>query len=465
MFLLATLALLPQIIFGFAIAHLVWADKKLSSILLKLSIGIPLGMGMESIILFFSKWATLKHQTYIIIESMFIVMIFVATFMVRRNAFKPITYDINVESIKKNRSLLLILVLATIISITAFFITVFLYPHGREDAWSNWNLVARFIYYSNNLSNALDYIARSSFPGYPFMLSLNVASGWIFMGSTTTRIPIVLAGLFTFSIPAILFLGLLKNKGLQTASIAAIIIMAPWLAQYGTYLMSDIPMAAFYIATTVMISIYYSDEHPGLAILAGMLAGFSSWVKNDGQPFVLSTIVVMMLISLKKRNLSGLLQFALGLLIPLTTGFTYRHFLAAPGNIVTSASDMLPKLLDPVRIQTVFIFFLKQTFFFSNPAYAYTLILLAILLLGGIDTKSTNAFFTMLIFLMQYAAYFAVYLITPLDLGWHLKTSMPRVFAQIAPLLVFAIFNLLKERNLFPIYQHSDTVTSTPTAE
>ena len=45
MFLLAALAFLPKLILGFSIAHLIWADQRISSLLLKFFLGIPLGHG------------------------------------------------------------------------------------------------------------------------------------------------------------------------------------------------------------------------------------------------------------------------------------------------------------------------------------------------------------------------------------------------------------------------------------
>lgn len=204
---LALLAYLPKIILGFSIAHLLWADRKISSLFLKVFLGIPLGMGGTSILLFFSKWAALGRTTYIIIELMTVAAVFIAMLIVCGNIFKEIVFDVDAALIRQNKGVLSVLGLATLISFAEFSITVFMYPHGREDAWSNWNLIARFIYHSDDLSNAFTYIAGSTFPGYPFMMGLEVSNGWMFVNSVTTRIPIALAGLFTFSIPAILFFG------------------------------------------------------------------------------------------------------------------------------------------------------------------------------------------------------------------------------------------------------------------
>lgn len=449
MFLLSALALLPNLILGFSIAHLIWKDERISSVILKLFLGIPLGMGFVSILLFFSKWAGLSHNVYISIETAIVFIALAALVIIRRNPFKRIRFDMDISIIKNNKFILTVLATATVVLIMGFFITTILRPHGREDAWSNWNLLARFIYYSNDLSSTLKYISTSSFPGYPFMLSLDVASGWVFLNSVTTRIPILVAGFFSFSIPGILFFGLFKTKGIQFASVATVLVMSPWLAHYSASLMSDAPMAAYYLGASVLISLYLDDGTPSLATLAGLIAGFTGWVKNDGIPFILITSAIMFLVSFKKKSVTGIAHFVLGLFLPLAVIFIYHEFLAAPGNIVTNGSEMWLRLLDPSRFQTVLNYFIWQLYSFGDPDLGYALILLGILLIGGIDTKNKTALIIASIFVLQYAAYFAVYLVTPLPLAWHLGTSMARVFAHIAPLLAFAVFSLLPQQDLF----------------
>ena len=160
---------------------------------------------------------------------------------------------------------------------------------------------------------------------------------------------------------------------------------------------------------------------------------------------------MMLVMSLRKRDATGIIRFVMGLAIALIGSCTYHQFLAAPGNIVDGAGDMLPRLLDMTRFQTVLVFFLKQTYLFGSPAYAYAIrFSLRSCSSEGLTSGMRMHFHCPSIFLLQYAAYFAVYLITPLDLLWHLNSSMPRVFVHIAPLLAFAVFSLVREQNLFP---------------
>jgi hypothetical protein len=208
-------------------------------------------------------------------------------------------------------------------------------------------------------------------------------------------------------------------------------------------------MASYYLGACVLLNLYLEKSTPDLAALTGLVTGFTGWVKNDGLPFILIVSMVVLLTALKKKNWIALPAFALGMLLPMAAILVYHQFLAAPSNIIGSGSEILTRALDPARFTTVLFFFLQQIYGFGVPGTGYALILLVILLIGGIDLKNRNALVIASIFVMQYAAYFAVYLITPLPLEWHLGTSMPRVFAHLAPLLAFSVFSLLPQQNLF----------------
>jgi hypothetical protein len=158
MLFLSLLAFLPNLILGFSFAHLLWNDARISSIFLKGFLGIPLGMGISSILLFFWKLAGLSHSGYIVFELVFVTLVFVAMLLDQKKIIGGVKFDIGTNSFKTNIMLLISLCLSICISMANFLFTVFLHPHGREDAWSNWNLIARFIYYSDNMSNAFAYI-------------------------------------------------------------------------------------------------------------------------------------------------------------------------------------------------------------------------------------------------------------------------------------------------------------------
>lgn len=447
MFLLSLLAFLPKLIFGFSLAHLIWNDTRVSSIFLKGFLGIPLGMGVGSILIFFWKLAGLSHSGYVVFEISFVAITLAVTLILQKGFIKGIDFDISIKPLLENKMLLSGLILVIGISITNFMFTVLLHPHGNEDTWSNWNLLARFIYYSANLSDTFAYLSSSTFPGYPFMISLDVANGWIFLNSVTTRVPILVAGLFTFSIPGILFFSLVRIRGIQLASIATILVMGPWLAQFGSLLYADIPVAVYYLSTGALVSLYLQTDSLGLVRLAGFMAGFSAWTKNDGLPFVMITTLTILIISIQKKQKNVAISFFQGLATPMAAVGVYKIFFAAPGNIVANGNAMLDRLQDFSRFQVVLEFFASNIASFGYPPVGFIWILLALLLVGGINVGDRNSGYIAFILVLQGAVYFAVYLITPLDLKWHLASSGGRVIMHLIPLFIFVAFNYLRPSN------------------
>ena len=88
-------------------------------------------------------------------------------------------------------------------------------PYGLEDAWSMWNLTPRFIFRGNSPAILLNSHFYNRFhPDYPIELSLNVAWGWFVINGETTRVPIALAFLTTFTPAIIAWVTLRRWKGL-----------------------------------------------------------------------------------------------------------------------------------------------------------------------------------------------------------------------------------------------------------
>ena len=454
MLLMSFLAYLPKIILGFSITHLIWSETKFSYIFLKLFVAAPLGVGITTFLLFFWKLLGLANTGYIVFELAIVLVVLMSVILIRWHTFKKIQFSIPAFTTWIDKALLAGVFVSILISIVSFFLTMLIHPHGSEDAWSNWNLIARYIHGSQDMTNALSYIASSVFPGYPFMIGLGVANGWIFVDDVTTRVPIAVSALFTYSIPGILFFTLTEIKGYRFASMATILVSSAWLAQAGSALYSDIPIASLCLATGAFISLHHHLKSPELLTLAGFTAGFAAWTKNDGIPFTFFATLLAILIALHEKDKKIFLKFLIGLAFPAVVLGIYKLFLAAPGDIVSTVNSPLTRLLDFSRFQIVFKHFVVTTSSYGSPPIGYVWVLLAIALAFGVNFRSKGTQYLAFLLFFQYSAYFLVYMITPLDLQWHLNTSMGRVLTHLMPLLTLFVF--LSLRSLPPLDRESE---------
>ena len=102
----------------------------------------------------------------------------------------------------------------------------------------------------------------------------------------TTRVPIALAFLTTFTPAIIAWVTLRRWKGLIVGAVCSLIV----------FLIPDLPsavgqdadplLALHIFSATALFYGYLKSKHTGLLILVGLSVGFSAWVKNEGILFI-----------------------------------------------------------------------------------------------------------------------------------------------------------------------------------
>jgi hypothetical protein len=123
--------------------------------------------------------------------------------------------------------------------------------------------------------------------------------------------------------------------------------------------------------------------------------------------------------------------------------FLFKLKIPSTNELITGQSiDMvLERLTDFSRYLVIGKSFI--VFFYEKMAKEWLIILpICFFLLGktqhNVNAESIKTSFLILLFMM--ISYFAIYLITPLNLGWHLKTSIWRLFLQLWPTIIFSFF-------------------------
>jgi hypothetical protein len=194
----------------------------------------------------------------------------------------------------------------------------------------------------------------------------------------------------------------------------------------------------------------------GPLLLAGCAAGFAAWTKNEGLLFLLSIAAARLLLwirPMKEKEVDGAasesgLPFRIAvapLLAALLPGLLlvayYKHTIAVPGDLFSDPATAFPKLLIPSRYWIVFAGFVKGFFRFGHwLLIPGTLVLTGLYIVLGRDIRYTRrpGFHTAAVALaLTCMGYFAVYLITPYDIYWHLRFSLTRLFLQLWPSAVF----------------------------
>ncbi len=334
-------------------------------------------------------------------------------------------------------------------------------PHGEWDAWSIWNLHARFLYRGGELwKNAFSNRIAWSHPDYPVLLPGLISLCWTLARAESTLAPIVIAFLFTFATAGLLIsaLGILRGR-VQAFIAGALLLGTVEFVEVGAMQYADVPLSFYILATIVLLCL--QDRHPEewrYTLLAGLTAGLAAWTKNEGLMFLIAVIVARAIAVLRYGSRPALMRqigaIATGLVFPLAVvAFFKLRF--APPNDLTSArpSDILSHAADFGRWITVLQGFGVRAFLFGDTAiegqlvhgflFPISLVLLLYWLLVRfrVDERDRSAVATAAIAVaLMLAGDFVVYVLLPNDVIWQMSTSLDRLFLQLWPAGLFAFF-------------------------
>ena len=322
--------------------------------------------------------------------------------------------------------LLLTLLLAT----TGFYSAWDNNPQGNWDAWSIWNLRAKFMAGEGGVPlRAWSPQLVESHPEYPLLLSGLVASAWKAGGTVSSAAPIAAGYLFFLSLVSIATGGFTLLRGRTLGLLFGVVLMAcPALLHEVAAQYADVPLAAYFLGAVLLLLL----DRP---ILAGVLAALAAWTKQEGQLFFV-IFLVLLLVFLRVKAFRALAGAALPLLFVLI----FQVFMAPHGATPTFAqADGLS------RYGTIAAAFFRQ---FWDLGAGWLHPILAVLVLGlvlRLDRRQyTLVRLVGLLVLGLLAGYFVVYLTSSNDLTWYLSTSLNRLFVQLWPLMLLTAFLALR---------------------
>lgn len=349
--------------------------------------------------------------------------------------------------------------LSLLSSLATFFFLSSRLPSGRWDGWVLWNMRARFLFkggehWTDAFSSIFTRLDHQ--PDYPLLLPLSVARGWEYVGRDTVLIPITIALLFTFAVATLLYssLSVLRSKG-QGLLAGLILLGTPYFILRGAAQEADVPLSFFFLATVVLLLLYgrAADKNSVLLILAGLMAGFAAWTKNEGWLFLVAVVaarsIVMIVGKNWKAHLRQMLFFMLGL-APVLITVLYFKVAYAPQNNLLAGQGMEPtlhRLVDPSRYLVVFRAAIKYIYSFGAwEIHPLTILAIYPLCLGlKIEEEDRPGVFTIIITLaLMLLGEFMIYVISPYDLNWHMGTSFSRLILQLWPTLLLLYFLIIR---------------------
>ena len=193
-----TVFILP-VLTGVLLAHVLWPERTLQALLLKVCLGIGVGLGARSLLYFAYLLFFAGQNWFIVIELAAFLAVLVLT--VRREIqqgyqFLPPGWRPRLAG--SGRLLVCIAGIVFLISLVSTANYLLRRRQGDWDAWMMYNRAARFAYldqshWLGSFSPRMDPLFHAD---YPLLLAMNIAAGWQALGKDSAGVPMVQSGLF-----------------------------------------------------------------------------------------------------------------------------------------------------------------------------------------------------------------------------------------------------------------------------
>lgn len=335
-------------------------------------------------------------------------------------------------------------------AIVAFVVISAKQPHGFWDAWSIWNLHARFLERDGGAQWTAVFAKQLNWthPDYPLLTPALVAQIWSVVRSEVTAVPAAVAFLFTFGTAALLIGAIHRLRGWEQALIAGTFLLGGGeFIEQGVVQYADIPLAFYILAALVLLCF----DDPKCTVLAGAMAGFAAWTKNEGLVFLVVLVAARSVAQWGFGKTAALAResvlFALGLapVLAVVALFKFRYAPADELVFAHKSGEILGRAIDFGRYITVTEAFVKAAF--GLGAYLVP----AILVLAGyawlvqfkVERQRRTAVATVIAtVILMLAGDFFVYVLFPNDVNWQIGTSIDRIFIQVWPAALLGFFTL-----------------------
>lgn len=414
-------------------------DRALSDDLpLILPLGLGIGLGLTSALFFY---ASLLSPAPLPLSGVGeLVLALGSAWLIRRRPDMP-----GSSQPRRSRLPWPVAVLVTVFipcSVVALIVTMRAYarePLGSWDGWAIWNNHARFLFFAGT-----DWPRTLQQPqlawthlDYPFLVPASVARTWAFAGHDSAFGSGLVSASFGVATVWLLVAAVARVRSAVTALVGDLVLLGTSsFVTFSSNEHADIPLGFFILATCVLLT----REPAALstrasAALVGLAAGLASWTKNEGLlfAFFIGAIGVVLLI---RRRASWWLCLGLGLtLLPLL----WFKFALAPANDV-AGGDLLHRLSQLFvwpRHRLILASLWRDLGQFGQWTSLPFLAMAACLIGPGRRRLMRGEWLAVLLLGLMLAGYYAVYLITPWDLAWHLDSSLVRLLLQLWPLAIF----------------------------
>ncbi len=340
------------------------------------------------------------------------------------------------------------------------FIHALAVPITGWDAVQTWFFKATAFFADGRVKASFFSWDELVHPGYPLLVPLSGTWIYVALGKVSDQAARILYPLQFISLLVIFHYVLKRVSSARLALVfTAMLSLTPIIMVHagglsekigglysGDYVgYADLILTVYFLAAGGFLHLYAKERTDGFLILTALSLGLAAWTKDEGLIFMIIGVATTCGLLLSQRR--GARPIITFVLIVAATALPWQFYktglsMAAHQDARISLSYALEKLH---RLPVILAFF-KFIMFQKTPLFNFTwylFILAAVLNWRGFSRRPLALLYILLF--AQFAAYVLVYMITVLDLNFHLATSCDRLVMQLTPLCLLITAINLKE--------------------
>ena len=343
---------------------------------------------------------------------------------------------INLNLLKKESFFVLtfVLLLISIFSYNYFNASI---RWGGWDAWAIWSLHAKMLVNETYFRNLFVEQISWTHSDYPLFLPSNIALIWKSIGVNSAFVPAIFAFVNAVAIILTILTSFIEKRQLYVGLLLfSIIIFKNILFPFVVSQQADTVLALFILISFVLLQHLKEQNTLKIYFLIGFFVASSAWIKNEGIVFFF--IFSNGLFFKNFKNYKLITYYCFGTLLPLLVLIFFKTVYAPSSDLLQlKPEEYLSKLCNFENYVTI----LEYAVQVDICKY-----FLALLITVAIINYKYFYSFCFLVICGLLTAYFFIYVTTPNDLVWHLKTSLNRLFHHITPVLFFSVFITIAEK-------------------
>jgi len=412
------LGILISLSVGFLLIRLLSANRL--NLILHILLGLAVGLGIVGTTAFYAQILFNQFNRFLPVG----VVVLLASYLFKKGDTLKCPLFVPTHA----WGLLALGVLAIPLTITALH-----FPLGGWDAWSCWNLKAKFIFLGEeNWKDVLSPGLWRSNTHYPLLWPLINVWFWDLGGRFDQAVPMLNSILIALLTAGILLFGILELTGKLMNSILVTVLVTA--LPFGVTLLisqySDSLLALYLLSAFMCLLLAEKYKLPKLKILSMVFLGLMSFTKNEG--LIAAGIAALLIFWHERSHKKELRPLIIAFFITLLPTIIFTLFFAPKNEAFINGLTSTEKPTDWARLSVILTYPWFE--FISNKWNFFWLLALAGILLARKKLwQSTLGVIglTLVLYLGVVMGYYAVN--TFFEISWWLQTTLSRILFALLP--------------------------------